>query len=270
MKINFFDKGILNDFLKIFVIENLVVTTILIFFDIPKNETLLYFIIFIILNLIIYAIILKHANRLTNVSLTINNSNFKIKTGNIFEEPGLKVINFNEYFDTCVDNKVIAKNSLNGKFIETYVPNIGNLDKIINESLIPYEINKTRKNAKKKKYKLGSIVEYNDFLLVALTKFNSENMATLSLREYVEFLMSFWNNLNVVFANRDVNITLFGSSGLTRFDDANYMSEQELLEIIIWTFKISRIKFKYPTKITLVVPKQIINKLNLYKIKELF
>ena len=84
------------------------------------------------------------------------------------------------------------------------------------------------------------------------------------------FLMNFWDNLDKVYANRSVAITLFGSSSLTRFTDAYEINEQDLIEIIIWTFKISKIKFKYPTKITMVLSNDLISKINLYKIKEMY
>lgn len=80
--------------------------------------------------------------------------------------------------------------------------------------------------------------------------------------------MNFWNNLDIIYANREVNITLFGSSSLTRFTDAYDINDEELLNIIIWTFKISKIKFKHPNKIKMIISEEVANKINLYKIKE--
>ena len=48
-------------------------------------------------------------------------SDVAIKTGDIFQQPGLKAIAFNEYFDTLVDNKVIGDTSLNGVFIQKHL-----------------------------------------------------------------------------------------------------------------------------------------------------
>lgn len=183
------------------------------------------------------------------------------------------MINFNEYFDTLVDNKIIAKNSLNGKFItDVLKSNTKNLDDEIEKQLSDkiIEINNKRKSGKKKKYKLGEIVEYEDYLLTSLTKFTIDNRAVLSLKEYLSFLMNFWDNLDKIYADRCVNITLFGSSSLTRFTDAYEINDQDLIEIIIWSFKISKIKFKYPTKITMILSNDIIKKINLYKIKEMY
>ena len=69
---------------------------------------------------------------LKKIKLNIKGSDFIIKQGDIFLQEGLKVINFNEYFDTIVDNKIIAKNSLNGKFITEKVKDLEKLDSTIN------------------------------------------------------------------------------------------------------------------------------------------
>lgn len=220
-----------------------------------------------------YIINLIRMNVLKSITLSIYGSTFEIKEGNIFENKSLKVINFNEYFDTLVDDRIIAKNSLNGKFIcDKLENNVEQLDLEIEKQLIDkvIEVNKKRKKGKKKKYNLGEVVEYEDYLLTSLTRFTDDNRAVLTLKEYMTFLMNFWDNLDKVYANRSVAITLFGSSSLTRFTDAYEINEQDLIEIIIWTFKISKIKFKYPTKITMVLSNDLISKINLYKIKEMY
>ncbi|MCC9872603.1 hypothetical protein HK153_06800, partial [Streptococcus agalactiae] len=51
------------------------------------------------------------------VNIKIGVTTLIVKSGDIFEEDGLKAIAFNEYFDTTVDDKIIAKKSLNGQFI---------------------------------------------------------------------------------------------------------------------------------------------------------
>ena len=212
-------------------------------------------------------------NNIKNITLSIQGSTFEIKSGNIFKCSDLKVINFNEYFDTLADNKIIAKNSLNGKFITDILKNnTKRLDEEIEKQLSDkiIETNSKRKNGKKYKYKLGEIVEYDDYLLTSLTKFTIDNRAILSLKEYLGFLMNFWDNLDKIYADRCVNITLFGSSSLTRFTDAYEISDQDLIEIIIWSFKISKIKFKYPTKITMILSNDMIKKINLRKIKEMY
>ena len=269
MKVKFFDKNLIKKYINMLSIINLFFTSVLIFWDIPQEYKLISFIVFIAINVSIYIFLFVRANKIINVKLDIDGSIVEIKEGDIFKEEGLKVINFNEYFDTKVDNKIIAENTLNGQFIKKYVENIEELDNLIDQKLEKLDYNTNRKDGKKKRYALGEIVEYKDFLITSLSKFDDQNRANLTLKEYIGFLMNFWNSLDVIYANRNVSITIFGS-GITRFKEITYISDQELLEIIIWSFKISKVKFKYPTKISIIIPKEKINKINLYKIKEEF
>lgn len=269
LKVKFFDKNLIKKYINMLSIINLFFTSVLIFLDIPQEYKLISFIVFIAINVSIYIFLFVRANKIINVKLDIDGSIVEIKEGDIFKEEGLKVINFNEYFDTKVDNKIIAENTLNGQFIKKYVENIEELDNLIDQKLEKLDYNTNRKDGKKKRYALGEIVEYKDFLITSLSKFDDQNRANLTLKEYIGFLMNFWNSLDVIYANRNVSITIFGS-GITRFKEITYISDQELLEIIIWSFKISKVKFKYPTKISIIIPKEKINKINLYKIKEEF
>ena len=266
LKVKFFDKNLIKKYINMLSIINLFFTSVLIFGDIPQEYKLISFIVFIAINVSIYIFLFVRANKIINVKLDIDGSIVEIKEGDIFKEEGLKVINFNEYFDTKVDNKIIAENTLNGQFIKKYVENIEELDNLIDQKLEKLDYNTNRKDGKKKRYALGEIVEYKDFLITSLSKFDDQNRANLTLKEYIGFLMNFWNSLDVIYANRNVSITIFGS-GITRFKEITYISDQELLEIIIWSFKISKVKFKYPTKISIIIPKEKINKINLYKIK---
>lgn len=269
LKVKFFDKNLIKKYINMLSIINLFFTSGLIFLDIPQEYKLVSFVVFIAINVSIYIFLVVRANKIINVKLDIDGSIVEIKEGDIFKEEGLKVINFNEYFDTKVDNKIIAENTLNGQFIKKYVENVEELDNLIDQKLEKLDYNTNRKDGKKKRYALGEIVEYKDFLITSLSKFDDQNRANLTLKEYIGFLMNFWNSLDVIYANRNVSITIFGS-GITRFKEITYISDQELLEIIIWSFKISKVKFKYPTKISIIIPKEKINKINLYKIKEEF
>lgn len=271
MKLNIFDIRLLKSTGTFIMLEGSILSVVAIFFNDYIIDKKIYFIIGILVVAIVYHIMRwKHLRKSKELTLKIKNSTFKIISGDIFRQEGLKVINFNEYFDTLVDDKVIARNSLNGQFILNKVNNVEELDKIISLSLKNTNIgeNKKKKSGKKVKYELGSIVEYNDYLLTALTKFDDDNRANLSLKDYLVFLMNFWDSLDKIYANRSVCITLFGSSSLTRFKDTNDITDKDLIEIIIWSLKVSKIKFKYPTTISLVLTDDIMSKINLYELKE--
>lgn len=271
MKVSFLDIKLLRSTGTFILLEGSILGIIAIFYnDFIVEHKKLFIALFIISFLAYHVIRYFYYKNLKKLSLKIKNSTFKIKLGDIFEQSELKVINFNEYFDTVVDNKIIAKNSLNGQFILNKVQDVKKLDDIIKESLknnIKVS-NNERSKGKKIKYDLGSIVEYNDYLLTALTKFDKDNRANLSLRDYLIFLMNFWDNLDKIYANRSVCITLFGSSSITRFKDTNDVTDQDLIEIILWSFKVSKIKFKYPTTITLILTEDLLSKINLYELKE--
>lgn len=273
MNIKFYDKKLLRDLLSfILTIEALFGFAALFYGEwIKDNRNFIMAGCFVIF-LVYYLIKLYLINKIKKITLDIMSSTFIVKEGDIFEHKKgeLNVINFNEYFDTCVDNKIIAEKSLNGKYLKKYVLDLSELDKKIDNTLNPVEIVSERKSGKKKKYELGSIVEHEGFLLTSLTKFSEDNRAYIELKDYLSFLMNFWNNLDKIYADRSVVITLFGSSSLTRMTDVYDITEQQLLEIIIWTFKISKIKFKYPTTITLVLTKDLLKKINLNKIKEMY
>ena len=88
------------------------------------------------------------------------------------------------------------------------------------------------------------------------------------MQEYINCLIELWDELNVLYSQNIVVIPLLGA-GTTRFKGYD-VDEQELLKIILWTFKISKNKFAYPSKICIVLHESIKSKINLFEIKEEF
>jgi hypothetical protein len=220
---------------------------------------------------VIYLILWYYYNRLKSIKLSIDNSDIIIKEGDIFNQEGLKTIGFNEYFDTIVDDKIIAKNSLNGKFINKYFSDANLLNDYIQsydfkESCLNGE-NEKRLVGNKFKFNLGTICVYNDeYLLTAFSYFDENNRAYLSMTDYLTFLLNFWDSVNVVYAQRCVSVPIFGS-GITRIKGHSYISDEDLLKIMIWTFKISEMKFKHPANLTIIISKDKIDRINLFELK---
>jgi hypothetical protein len=212
-----------------------------------------------------------HANILKVAKLTINQSTVLIQAGDIFKEKDLKVIAFNEYFDTQVDNKIISEKTLNGIYLREQVKDVKKLDQIISNDMNlkdkKLESVDHRLHGKKVKYKLGTIFQHNDYLLTAFSKFDKDNRAYLGMNDYINFLINFWNEIDIIYAGRSISIPLLGS-GITRFKDYNTISEQELLELLIWSFKVSKIKFTYPSKVSIIIHESKKDKINFYKLKE--
>lgn len=280
-KVNFLDKNLRKEFLERLSLISTILSLFLIFYDIPTSKKCFLGISFILFLLIFYIILWYRANNLSSINLNINNSEIEIKIGDIFKESGVKVIAFNEYYDTIVDDKIISKKSLNGIFIDK----IGNrklkeLDDLIKndtdlEKNHKLDYNSSRISGKKQKYRLGSILEYEYdknkeeiYFLTAMTKFDDNNRAILSFKEFINFLLEFWNNIDIKYNNRTIVIPVLGT-GITRFKEKIDISDQELLNLIIWTFKLSKIKFTYPSKIKIIVHNSKRDKINFYNLKQL-
>lgn len=273
MKVKILDKKLLKSYLAVLSVISLFSSFALIAIKIPDDNCIRITIAVLlsIVLLIVYIIMWFIANFQKKATLSINNSTMIVKTGNIFEESELKVIAFNEYFDTLVDNVIIAENTLNGAYIKSEIDNINELNEQIDSNSIMnkkvLEINENRPAGKKKRYKLGTIYKNNDFLITALTRFDNDNRAFLNMDDYINFLLNFWNEIDIIYAGRSVSIPLLGS-GITRFKGYDAISEQELLELLIWSFKVSRTKFTYPSKVSIIIHESKKDKINFYKLKE--
>jgi len=274
MKVLFFDKRILHRFYGTLSVMSVITSIVFLFVDIDTKYKTVIGLAALAFLIVVYIGIWIHSNFRQNIKLKINTSEVEVKFGDIFsEQADLKVIAFNEYFDTLVDDKIIAKSSLNGVFIDKFFKNkVDELDDIISSDSHLIEAivgeNKDRASGKKTKYKLGTICVVNDYLITALTHFDVNNKAYLEINDYINCLLNFWNEVDRVYAGRTVALPVLGS-GITRFRGYENISDQELLELIIWTFKVSRIKFTYPSKMKIVVYKGKSEKINLLALKDL-
>ncbi|OPZ86497.1 MAG: hypothetical protein BWY74_03626 [Firmicutes bacterium ADurb.Bin419] len=272
MKVRLFDKRILHKFYGILSLISVITSLIFLFVDIDTKYKTAIGLTALAFLIVLYIGIWFHSNFRQNIRLKINTSEIEVKFGDIFlEQADLKVIAFNEYFDTLVDDKIIAKSSLNGVFVDKFFKNkVDELDGIISSDIHLKEVsvgeNTGRPSGKKTKYKLGTICVVNDYLITALTHFDENNKAYLEINDYINCLLNFWNEVDRVYAGRTVALPVLGS-GITRFKGYENISDQELLELIIWTFKVSRIKFTYPSKVKIVVYKHKSERINLLALK---
>jgi hypothetical protein len=274
MKVKFFDKDVRNIFWKYFSVISGIVSFMLLFNLIPEfyKECLIYFgyLSFVVL-IVLYVTIWLKANSLVQINIEIDGTTVNIKRGDLFSEVGLKAISFNEYFDTIVDDRIISGKSLNGIFVNRYFKDkIAELDDYIdanseNEDLISNQ-NVRKHGGKTKKFKLSTIIVYNDFLLTAFSKFDEHDRAILTMPEYIEFLINFWDRVNRIYAQKSVSVPIFGS-GITRIKEHKNIGDEDLLKIMLWTFKLSEMKFKYPAKLTIVLHKDKIGQINLFNLK---
>lgn len=71
-----------------------------------------------------------------------------------------------------------------------------------------------------------------------------------SYQEYLDCLSNLWKEINIYYGQKDVCIPILGS-GLTRINDAS-LNQQELLEIIILSYKLSPYKIKKTYKLCII------------------
>jgi hypothetical protein len=274
MKVSFIDKRILHKFYGVLSVISVITSIIFLFVEFEKKSKTTIGLAAVVILIIIYIGIWIHSNVRQSIRLKINTSEVEVKFGDIFlEQADLKVIAFNEYFDTLVDDKVIARSTLNGVYINKFFKDkVDELNDIISADTHLRDVvvaeNVARSAGKNVKYKLGTICVVNDYLLTALTHFDSNNKAFLEINDYINCLLNFWNEIDGVYAGKTVALPVLGS-GITRLKGYDNISDQELLELIIWTFKVSRIKFAYPSKVKIVVYKNKSDKTNLVKLKNL-
>lgn len=270
-KVKITNKAIRDRYLAIIAVLSSIATLGSLFGAIPENCKYLSGIIFTIILIVLYISLWIWANNLQDIKIDIEGSEVIVKAGDIFEQKGLKAIAFNEYFDTQVDDKIISTKSLNGIFInKKFNNNVVILDSYIDnytfEDEDKLEKNINRRDGKKQKFRIGTICLYKDFILAAFTKFDEKNKAILTMPEYLEFLIKFWDEINRIYAQKSVTVPIFGS-GITRIKEHRNISDEELLKIMLWTFRISEMRFKYPAKLTIVIHKDKISKINLLDIK---
>lgn len=271
MKVRFLDNRVFKIFLQITSVVSAALSTLLLFVDLPDGLKTLSLIAFAVVLSGIYIGVWIWSNQLNHVEIKIDGTSVTIKVGDIFMQPGLKAIAFNEYFDTQVDNQIISEVSLNGIFLNSYLDIAAtDLDKKIEDFRFePDEIighNDGRLHGKLRKHRLGTIFVHNDYLLTAMSKFDDSNRAVLTMPEYLEFLIRFWDRVNKVYAQKSVVTPIFGS-GITRIKGHKNISDEDLLKIMLWTFRISEMRFRYPANLSIIIHEDKIDEINLLDIK---
>ena len=267
-KIKFFERDIVKKFTQILAITLSIFSTVMIFISLPSAVVkLIVGLSVLTLHIGIYIGVWIYWNKKKEVTIKIRNTNIIIKEGDIFKEKGLKILPFNEYFDTTVDDIVIAKSSLNGIFIDNYVKDVEELDKYIADSLYDIKSEKvaSRKNAKNVKYELGTMVKYDEYLLLAYSKFDSENKAYLNKEDIAPLYMKMWSEIDKYKAGNCVNIPVLGSSRIVRNALSAY-SYQQMMELILWSFRVSDVDFCRESTLNIIVHSSLAKEINFLKL----
>ena len=217
--------------------------------------------------LVIGTMVVKQKLTKNEITLNIRGMKVIVKEGDILTTTGWKLIPFNEYFDTQVDDVIIAHSSLNGKYIES----LGDDEKealklaIANDNRSPLQRYDLSDGAKTR-YELGTIKVFQDIMMLALTHFNEQNEAHTNRAEYEHTLRKMWKEIRRTYQGNPINIPLIGG-GLTQLDDMTDKPNEQLLKCILCTLRTSNVTFDENVQISIILTKKALETVNLYELK---
>lgn len=221
----------------------------------------------VILLMIVYIIsltgtLLYYRSR-RSISIKGRNYCIKVQYGNILKADAIKnfilrkkcwrVISFDECFTTSIGTEKwqINENSLCGQYLKKYP--ITNMQHLINATGLTPCVNKS-KFRNSTCYASGSIIPRDGFFLMAFAKLNQDGLGEITYQQYLECLNLLWSEINKNYGQRDVYISIIGS-GVTRMNDKE-LTTQELLETIVYSYKLNCNKIKSPYKLHIVCRKK--------------
>ncbi len=215
----------------------------------------------IILRLIVCVIVFSLANvgyciyrkKRKKVAINGNNYTIQIEYGDLFEvKSGKVIIDFDECYTTKVGSAPgdIKPNSVCGQYLSKHP--ISDMEALINTAGVKPARGKSEYNGLVK-YDLGTIVPDGDFFLMAFAKLDKEGLGTLTYDQYIECLNTLWQQIDLHHGTSDVYMPILGSK-ITRFDKE--LTQQELLDIIISSYRLSPKKLRKPYKLYIICRKR--------------
>ena len=183
-----------------------------------------------------------------------DNYTIRVEYGDILRKKNCKrVINFDECFTTQISEKTsdIKPGSICGQYLAAH-PDL-NIQELIKEADIKPARSKSRYQ-QKTRYDSGTIVPNGDDLLMAFAKLDEKGKGRFFSRdEYIQCLEQLWKELVNHYADKDVCVPVLGA-GTTFFDGGAgaSISQQDLLNMIIWSYKLSSYKIKAPHSLRIV------------------
>lgn len=190
-------------------------------------------------------------------SVTVKGPNYSIKIeyGDLFEmQECKKVIPFDECFTTHIGDlpSDINPKSICGQYLKCNP--IDDMQALINRAQLHPSEGKSAFQ-EQVRYKSGSIVPHEKFLLMSFAKLDEVGLGGFSsYDEYLDCLSLLWKELDKHYGQMDVCIPILGS-GVTRLWDSN-LTQQKLLDIIIGSYRLSAHKLKSPCKLHIVCREQ--------------
>lgn len=216
--------------------------------NILMNRIFAFIVIFIII-FIVYWIGLKKRKE-----IVIKGKNYKIivRYDNLWEMNNCKkLISFDECFTTDVGDAPweIKPGSICGQYLTSNPSVTQNISNMITAVGLKPAKGKSKFQGKQK-YESGSIVPNGDYLLMAFAKLNQNGKGELTREEYLDSLDLMWREIYKYYSYKDVCIPILGS-GITRVNQDEY-SQQQLLDLMIESYKLSAYKVKAKNKLYIV------------------
>lgn len=214
------------------------------------NRSLVFLLVFIVV--IIGQFILCHFKN--SIKIKGHGYCLQVEYGDIFKKDNCKkVINFDECFTTSVGDvpSKIKPTSVCGQYLMANP--IHNMQALLEDAHLKPAKSKSRYQMKTR-YESGKLVPNGDDLLMAFAKLDEDGRARFFSRdEYLNCLSILWNEIDKYYGQKDVCIPILGS-GITRFED-KMLTQQELLDIIVASYKLSPYKLKPPCQLHIMCQK---------------
>lgn len=214
------------------------------------TNRILAFLAVTLLVMIVYAIILRFRQ---SVRIKGKNYNIRISYGDIFDMSDCKkVIPFDECFTTSVGSAPhqIKPTSVCGQYLAKYP--IDNIQPLVDAADLKPIRSRSKYNGQLR-YESGTLIPNGDYLLLAFSKLDEDGLGRMTRDEYFACLSKLWQEISKYYGQIDVCIPILGS-GITRLDDTS-LTQQELLDMMIASYKLSAHKIKAPLKLHIVCRK---------------
>ncbi len=207
---------------------------------------------------VLVIVIIVHAiYRCVRKSISIKGHGYSIRIeyGDILKKDSCKrIISFDECFTTSIGENPsdVKRSSICGQYL---VANpINNMRSLIEKAQLQPAKCKSKFQGKEK-FESGRLVQNGDDLLMAFAKLDKDGRGRFfSREEFLDCLAILWNEIDKYYGQKDVCIPILGA-GITRFDDKQ-LTQQELLDIILASYKLSSHKIKTPHQLHIVCKKR--------------
>ena len=268
MQKKIFNRWILEIYTKWLVAIPTIFTIAIVY--IPQEYQVFALIGLFIVLLLCYVIVAVWAMRLKKTTIRIRDTKVVIKQGDIFTEEGAKIIPVNEYFDVDTEHGIIDSDSLHGQYLNKYVKQ-KDRSALYNNIIESLKSKKTitvdqERSGGQIRYQLGTI--YNDkngFYLLAYSRFDLENRAFLGNEDIAGCYLNMWNEVDILRGSQSIALPVLGAGGIVRF--SKDYSTQQLIELILWSFRLSGIRLSKTAILTIVVHKSLVNEVDFLRLR---